>query len=64
MEIPLSEITNVDYDYMYGGKNKLSIRIDNSYASTDTVVINTKKILTYSSQILVVWKNRYCPYVS
>ncbi|WP_419465930.1 hypothetical protein [Bacillus spongiae] len=54
IEIPLSEITNVDYDNTYGSKNKSAIRIGYPYASTDTIVIKIKKILTYYLVILVV----------
>ncbi len=43
IEILLSDITEVHYDNTYGGKDKSAIRIGNPYASTDTVVINTKK---------------------
>ena len=43
IEILLSDITEVDYDPTYGGEDKSAIRIGNPYASTDTVVIKTKK---------------------
>ncbi|WP_377890299.1 hypothetical protein [Alkalihalobacillus sp. R86527] len=43
IEIPLSDITRVDYDNTYGGKDKSAIRIGNPYASTDTVAIKTRK---------------------
>ncbi|WP_270181175.1 SunI/YnzG family protein [Alkalihalobacillus sp. CinArs1] len=43
IEIPLSEIVEVNYDNTFGGEEKSAIRVGNPYASTDTVVIKTTK---------------------